>query len=216
MKAQTNTYQSALKRLDAVPEIFTGGDLTTLFGWTSAICSNYLAVWRKAKLVKSLGGRADVHMNLLRNRNANIEAALRRLYPRAIKVGVDILREAGWTTQIPRTIEVAVPHKSSIYRLHDVEVTTRTEKWYVTVAVGTERVAQSIDRLNPAWALADMLNRANDKRIRHRWLLAPDDIDLDAARQDVSMHQAIQALALNKSCLDEAEYTALYDSLLHE
>ena len=40
-------YTSAMNRLVATPEIFTGGDLTVLFGWTSAICSTYLAACAK-------------------------------------------------------------------------------------------------------------------------------------------------------------------------
>jgi hypothetical protein len=203
-------YTSSVDRLATLPDVFTGGDLTVLFGWKSAICSNYLAVWRKAKLIKSLGGRSDVHMNLLRNRQINPEAALRRALPRAIKVGVDILREAGWTTQIPNQIDVAVPPMSPLYNLVDFVITTRTEKWFQCVVPGTESVPQGIDRLHPAWALADMIARAEDRRVRHAWLLDPEDIDLQAVRHDKSITSALRAFRLNADCVDDDGYQRLY------
>lgn len=203
-------YISSVDRLTALPEIFTGSDLTVLFGWKSVICSNYLAVWRKAGLIKSLGGRADVHMNLLRNRQINPEVALRRVFPRAVKVGVDLLREAGWTTQIPNRIDVAIPRTSSLYHLVDFAITTRTEKWFQCTAPGTEKVSQGIDRLNPAWALADMIARAGDNRVRHAFLLDPEDIDLQAVRSDQSITPALRALGLNADCVDDNGYLRLY------
>lgn len=204
-------YTSALDRLAAIPVVFTGGDLTVLFGWTSAICSSYLAVWRKAGLIKSLGGRSDVHMNLLLNRDANPEAALRRAFPTAIKVGVDILREAGWTTQIPTLIEVAIPRSSSLYALADFAISTRTEKWFRRVAPGTERLSSGIDRLKPAWALADMIDRAYDRRVRGAMLLDPEDLDLECVRRDLATTPALQAFGLTKNGLDDAGYAQLYD-----
>lgn len=203
-------YTSSVERLATLPEIFTGGDLTVLFGWKSAVCSSYLAVWRKAKLIKSLGGRSDVHMNLLRNRQINPEAALRRAFPRAIKVGVDLLREAGWTTQIPSQIDVAIPRTSSLYKLIDFAITMRTEKWFQCTAPGTERVSQGIDRLHPAWALADMIARAEDRRVRHAWLLDPEDIDLQAVRSDKSITPALRAFGLNADSVDDNGYQRLY------
>jgi hypothetical protein len=203
-------YTSAVSRLAALPEVFTGGDLTVLMGWKSGICSSYLAQWRKAGLIKSLGGRSDVHMNLARNRQVNPELALRRVYPQAIKVGVDVLREAGWTTQIPSAIDVAVPAGSSLYDLPGFTLSTRTTKWFQLVALGTERVQQGIDRLQPAWALADMLARAQDARVRNSWLLDPEDLDLESVRRDKKMGLALQAFGLELGCVEDAGYERLY------
>lgn len=205
------TYTSSIARLRAVPEIFTGGDLTVLFGWKSGICSSYLAAWRKAGLIASLGGRADVHLNLLRNPQVSTAAALRRVFPRAIKVGVDILREEGWTTQIPSVIDIALPGGSAHYALTGFSLTTRTEKWFQLVAPGVNLVPQAIDALMPAWALADMIARAQDARVRDAWLLAPDDLDLDAARQDKKLPAALRAFSLDAQCVERAGYVALYD-----
>lgn len=206
-------YTSASKRLEGLPEIFTGSDLTMLCGWTSQIASTYLANWRKAGLVKSLGGRADIHMNLVRNRHANPEAALLRVYPLATKAGADILREAGWTTQIPTQPEVAVPASGPLYAVTGFTLTTRPDPWFGKVAGGVQHVQGGLTRLRPAWALMDMVARAQDGRVRNAWLLAPDDIDLDLARDDLTLPRALAAFGMDEQWLTDAGYAQLYDQL---
>ncbi len=205
------SYTSAIDRLASLPEVFTGGDLTVLFGWKSGIASTYLANWRRLGLVKSLGGRCDVHMNLVHNRQVNPELALRRAYPQATKLGLDVLREAGWTTQIPTRIEVAVPASSARVALDGFELAPRSAKWFARVAPGIERVRQGVDRLRPAWALADMATRAQDARVRNAWLLDPEDLDLGALRNDADTLQALAAFGLPARCADAAGYSELYD-----
>ncbi len=207
-------YTSASKRLEALPEIFSGSDLTLLSGWTSAIASTYLANWRKAGLVRSLGGRADMHLNLVRNRQANLEAALQRVFPLAIKTGADVLREAGWTTQILALPEVAVPASGPLYAVEGFALTRRADAWFGKVANGATRVEGSLARLQPAWALADMISRARDRRVRDAWLLAPDDLDLEQARDDPALPTALAAFRLSEQCLCDAAYALLYDETL--
>lgn len=209
-------YTSAIERLRAVPEVFTGSELTVLFGWKSAIASSYLANWRKAGLIRSLGGRSDVHMNLVRNPHANPEVALRRAFPQAILVGVDRLRAAGWTTQIPTLPEVAVSQTSTRYSMTGFALTARPDKWFQTVKPGVDKVAQGLDRLRPAWALADMISRAQDRRVRHAWLLDPDDLDLPSAppsatRSDLAA--ALQAFELAPDCLQGTGYASIYTKI---
>ena len=205
-------YTSAIERLNALPEVFTGSELTVLFGWKSAIASSYLAHWRRAGLIKSLGGRSDVHMNLLANRQVNPELALRRAFPRAVKVAVDVLRAAGWTTQIPARPEVAVPQSSSRYSITSFELTTRSDKWFSVVQPGIERGVHGIDRLKPAWALVDMIHRARDRRIKHAWLLDPEDLDLESVRNNKHLATALQAFDLPADCLLDNGYETLSDN----
>jgi hypothetical protein len=206
MTQPTQKYTSAIKRLAALPEVFTGGDLAVLFGWKSAICSTYLASWRKAGLVQSLGGRSDVHMNLLRNHQANPELALRRAYPQALKLGVDVLRDVGWTTQIPSAVDVVVESGSTLHQLPGFALSTRTLKWFQSVAPGFEQVAHGINRLHPAWALADMLARSVDARVRNAWLPDPEDLDLSAIHQCKQLVPALQALGLGLQSMAAAGY----------
>lgn len=205
------TYTSALSRLRALPEVFTGTDLNMLFGWPSGITSSYLANWRRAGLVKSLGGRSDVHMNLVANPQVNPEAALRRAYPLSVMVGVDILREAGWTTQIPARQEVAVPQDGPIYAVEGYELVPRREQWFRKVKPGVEPSPDAVDRLRPAWALADMIARAQDGRVRDAWLLDPEDLDIEAAQADKHMAKALAAFGLELECITPEGYAEIYD-----
>ena len=205
------TYTSATKRLASLPEIFTGSDLTLLCGWSSQIASNYLANWRKAGLVKSLGGRSDVHMNLVRDRGANEQAALRRVFPLATAVGADVLREAGWTTQIPSLPEVAVPRTGPLFAVTGFALTTRPDKWFAKVKPGLLHSEGGLMRLKPAWALVDMIARVLDRRVRQAWLLAPDDLDLGEARADVALPGALSAFGVDPHHLTDQGYAQLHD-----
>lgn len=207
------TYRSALSRMQDLPEIFTGTDLNMVFGWTSGVSSTYLANWKRAGLVRSLGGRSDVHMNLVVNPKVNPEAALRRAYPQSVKVGVDILREAGWTTQIPRLPEVAVPQSGPIYSVEGFDLVARSDNWFSQVGPGVEHVPGGLSRLRPAWALADMIARAQDGRVRNAWLLDPDDLDMDSAEHDRHMPKALAAFGLDPERITPEGYADLYDGL---
>lgn len=214
MSDRPNT--SAVQRLSALPEVFTGSDLTILFGWKSAVASTYLALWRKAGLVKSLGGRADVHMNLVQNRRVNPEQALRRAYPRAVKVGVDVLRQAGWTTQIPSAVDVAIPTASGLHAIEGFHLRHRSNKWFESVSTGTLKATLGIDQLQPPWALADMLARAQDRRVLDAWLPDPDDLDMDAVFADKGLAQAMAALGVSmKEAGDYEVIHAAWSSARH-
>ncbi len=205
-------YTSAVQRLLDLPEVFTGSDLTIRFHWTSTTASTYLAKWRRAGLVRSLGGRTDVHMNLVRNRELSPEVALRRAYPRAIKVGVDVLRQAGWTTQLPSFVDVAIPSSSATHVLDGFLLSRRPERWYALVIPGVDKVLSGIDQLRPAWALADMMARARDGRVVGAWLMDPEDLDLDSAFSDKEMKKALANWGLEVA--DAKAYEALFEDWL--
>ncbi len=213
MSEQAKIYTSAQVRLMGLPVIFTGSDLTVRFGWTSVAASQYLSQWRKRQLVQSLGGLSDVHFNLLRCSQPSLDAGLRRAIPRAIKGGVDVLREAGWTTQILRHLEAIVPVDGPLYSLNDIKLQTRTTRRFSMTEPGTIPVSaeEGLSRLHPAWALADMIHRARDGRVNDAWLLDPDDIDLDAARSDKRMGKALEAFKLSPDLISDDGYARLYD-----
>lgn len=208
----TRTYTSALDRLLELPEIFTGRNLTMKFQWSATTASTYLSNWRRAGLVRSLGGHSDIHLNLARNRNADLEVALRHAYTEAVRTGADVLREAGWTTQILSRPEIAISRASTMYSLPDFELTARSLKWFMRAGPGIEDHAPSLRRLRPAWALADMLARAQDRRTRGAWLLAPDDLDVEAAHLDPESAIALESFGVRASVLDsEASYCEFHD-----
>lgn len=210
-------YISATERLLQLPDVFTGSDIAVLFGWKSTICSSYLLNWKKAGLIKSLGGRSDVHMNLVKNRQVNPELALKRAFPHAVKLGCDVLRETGWTTQIPSSIEIAVPVTNTLYDIKGFSLSTRTDKWFQRV-YGTEqgfnsgvsRSQDGVDRLNPAWALDEMISRVLDRRVKNAWLLDPEDIVLESVRSDKSCDKPLLAFDMDPDNLSDEGYENIY------
>lgn len=205
-------YTSAIDRLRSLPPVFTGSDLTVRFAWNSRMASSYLTQWRKAGLVRSLGGHSDVHMNLVTQPQADPERALRMAFPRAVLVGSDILRQAGWTTQIHSMPEAAIPEPGPRFALNDFDLQPRSAAWFDLVAPGTLKTAMGAARLSPAWALADMIARASDRRRTRAWLLAPDDIDLAEARNDSELPAALRAFGLDPNAAQEERYAAVFDA----
>lgn len=205
-------YTSAFERLRGLPPTFSGRTLTAKFQWTSITASNYLAAWRRAGLIRSLGGHSDLHLNLVADQSPKLEQALRQLYPRAVKIGADVLREAGWTTQIIRKPEVAVKPEDGLYKLNDFTLVPRSAQWFERVQPGTtDPSPEALRRLRPAWALADMIWRYLDRRCKDGWLLAPDDIDLDAALDDEEAPAACAAFNLPSDVFSQQAYEHVFD-----
>lgn len=207
------TYTSAIDRLLGLPAVFTGRDLTLKFQWSAATASAYLAQWRRADHVRSLGGHSDVFMNLVVQRNPDLESALRRAFPEAVKVGADVLRQAGWTTQIMQRPEVAVLSSGPKYKLLDFTLSPRAPGWFARIKPGLEAPAQGVKRLRPAWALADMIERCMDRRVKQAWLLAPDDLDLDAARADSETDAALAAFNLAPDGFADEAYAEMFERI---
>lgn len=207
-------YTSAFARLNDLPEVFTGRDLALKFTWGQQMVSTYLSNWRKAELIRSLGGHSDVHLNLVASKQPNVDLAVQRVWPQAVRVGADVLREAGWTTQILSQPEIAVPADAPVFSLESFVVTTRTASWFAKVRKSCEQVHGGIPRLPAVWALADMIDRAMDGRIKSSWLLAPDDLDIEAAAKTPGLSQALGAFNLPQDLLTFDGYERLYDEFL--
>jgi hypothetical protein len=198
---------SAIERLQQLPPLFRGPDLTVRFQWTSKTASQYLYLWKRRELVQPLGGHSDVFANRLVEPNPNWEAAVMLAMPTATIVGIECLRRAGWITQVPSRPEVAVDATQPVYATDMFEVVSRRPSWFTAIAGATESRAADADRsapvLRPAWALADMLQRADWGACG----LQPDDIDWgvvgEADRSD--LRQACDAFDLSQSKFDLPE-----------
>lgn len=170
------TQISAIERLQILPAVFRGADLTLRFQWTSKTASQYLLLWKKRGLVAALGGHSDVFCNLLVNQHADWEKALLMAMPSALVVGVEALRRQGWTTQVPAHTTVAVNAAQYVYKTSHFEVLPRPRKWFATVKPGLNgHEAGALNWLSPAWALADLLRQADWGEFG----LWPDDIEWD-------------------------------------
>lgn len=125
--------------------------------------------------------------NLLINRHADWEKALLLSMPSAVVIGIEALRQAGWTTQIPQVPTVAVNAKQSVFSTDHFEIKARDPKWFEVTRAGiTDASKEGLPVLAPAWALADML-REQDWGACGLW---PDDIEWS----EMSAHDEMQWL----------------------
>jgi hypothetical protein len=200
---------SAHERLASLPAVFRGAELTVRFQWTSKTASHYLYLWKRRNLVAALGGHSDVFANLVVCREPDWEGALRLAMPSAVLVGVEILRRAGWTTQIPYLAEAAVSSAEPTYRIEHFDVKPRPPGWFKMLGPGMRRPnPRGVAMLSPSWALAEMIRTEG-------WGvcgLAPDDIywdvvtDQDRADWELACSTlGLGSLAMNPD--DEAEYS---------
>ncbi len=165
---------SAIERLQGLPPLFRGADLTVRFQWTSKTASQYLYLWKKRKLVEELGGHSYVFANLLVGRQPDWHRALLLAMPSALLIGIDALRYAGWTTQIPHRPVIAVNSRQPVFSSNRFEIVQRDPKWFASVADGVMRDnMDGLPRLAPAWALAELLSRGDWGECG----LFPDDIE---------------------------------------
>ena len=188
------SHTAAITRLQSLPAIFRGADLTVRFGWASKTASHYLYLWKRRKLVEGFGGHSDVFANLLMTHapaaQPDWEAALRAAMPSAVVTGVEALRRAGWTTQVPARPSVAVNTAQPVYKTPHFDVSPRPAAWFTRIRAGCVKEAGTLPLLKPAWALADLLHGANwgDHGV---W---PDDIDWSVPTpQDGEEWQAARA-----------------------
>lgn len=199
---------SAYERLGTLPPVFRGTDLTVRFQWSSKTASHYLYLWKRRNLVAGLGGHSDVFANLVVSREPDWEAALRLAMPSAVLVGVEVLRRAGWTTQIPYRPEVAASSAESIYQVEYFDVKPRPPGWFKLLAPGVVRPnPRGPATLSPSWALAEMIRSEGWGACG----LAPDDVYWDeVTEQDrVEWNAACQALGLGEQAMnpdEEVEY----------
>lgn len=193
-------YTSAVDRLKTLPPLFRGADLTIRHAMSTKAASQYLNRWSKRGLVQGLGGHSDVWANMLATQHPDWEAAVLMVMPSAVVVGIEPLRRAGWTTQIPARPQVAVDSTQRRASTDPFEISVRRPRWFTTSAAGIERQQPgTLPSLSPAWALADMLRQ-------EAWGdfgLQQDDIEWDVIthEDEVQWSAACQAYALEMPAL---------------
>ncbi|WP_010105491.1 hypothetical protein [Verminephrobacter aporrectodeae] len=174
MRQQT----SAIVRLQSLPPVFRGSDLTVRFQWTSKAASQYIYLWKRRGLVRGLGGHSDVYANLLTNPTPDWGKAVMAAMPSAVTIGIEALRQAGWTTQVPHRPTVVVNAKQGVFSVEPFEIVARGPKWFQSAGNGIQgERAVGLPTLRPAWALADMLRTEGWGQCG----LWPDDIEWDQA-----------------------------------
>jgi len=204
MRQQT----SAIARLQSLPPLFRGSDLTIRFQWTSKTASQYLYLWKQRGLVQGLGGHSDVYANLLTNPAPDWGKATMIAMPTAVTIGIEALRQAGWTTQVPRRPVVAVNARQGVFSIEPFEIAPCEPKWFESVGAGVagDRAA-GLPALRPAWALAHMLRTEGWGQCG----LWPDDIEWDQIgdRDEADWQAACAAFGLPGSSLQSQKNAAM-------
>lgn len=171
--------RSALSRLRALPDVFSAADVARVTGLNDQSVRVSLARWGGRGLVQRAGLRSGIYYNLLRHETPNGEMrrqALLSVYPSAVLIGVSVLHAAGWITQIPQSLHVAVRSRRSYIQLAGFEIRGRSPSWFRAVDVRalsqTRDATYGLRSLTPADALADLYGDSK------AWHPDPDDLDL--------------------------------------
>lgn len=183
---------SGLARLRDLPEAFTFAGfckLTRLSNDAAAVC---LARWKAKGIIEPAGERAQLYFNKLKcNDVGELRiAALLFEYPSAILCGESVLHAAGWITQIPARLSVAVLSRPSYVSLHGFDLHGRPISWFKKVHSAVRTTADEriygLPALPAALALADLYG---DPKGWH-----PDVDDLDIAQEEIASIEAAAAL----------------------
>jgi hypothetical protein len=190
---------SALTRLRELPEAFTFAGFCKLNRFSNNAASVCLRRWKEKGLIEPAGQRAKIYFNRLRS--PQVDSALRVAavlfeYPSAILCGESVLHAAGWITQIPAQLSVAVLSRPSYVSLHGFDVRGRPLSWFRKIHPlmdsSVERRVYGLRALPPAVALADLY--ADPKG----WHPDPDDLDIPDHDHD-SVLSAFELLGLDRN-----------------
>jgi hypothetical protein len=170
---------NALSRLRELPEAFTFAGFCKLSRFSNNAASVCLQRWKEKGLIEPAGERARIYFNKLRSPQVDSAmrvAALLFEYPSAILCGESVLHAAGWITQIPAQLSVAVLSRPSYVSLHGFDIRGRPLSWFRKIhpllEPSAEKRVYGLRALPPALALADLYAHSDG------WHPDPDDLDI--------------------------------------
>lgn len=154
---------SALARLRDLPEAFTFAGFCKLTRFSNKAAAVCLARWKEKGFVEAAGGRARLYFNKLKCNEVDGSlriAALRFEYPSAMLCGESVLHEAGWITQIPARLSVAVISRPSYIALDGFDIHGRPLSWFrkihPVVDPSPDKRIYGLRALPAPFALADL------------------------------------------------------------
>jgi hypothetical protein len=181
----------SISRLRLLPEIFTFVTFcrfTRLSDNAAAVC---LHRWKSKGLIEVAGERAGIYFNKLKC--AQIDGSHRRdalllEYPSAALCGESVLHAAGWITQIPARLSVAVISRPSYISLHGFDIHGRTLYWFnkvhPAIDPAPEKRVYGLRALPPPLALVDLYGD------RRGWHPDIDDLDIPAEEEGAVLSAA--------------------------
>lgn len=201
---------NAYDRLMGLPAVFALSAFVRMTGLNRLSAKVMLSRWIDRGLIEPAGPRAGVYFNRLRDpegKQASVVQALLMKYPSATLTGASVLHAHGWTTQIPRSLHVAVESRRSYTQIEGITLHPRPRRWFRQMHLagalmpahgsqashadhgdGAEAAGPSqpqattygLRSLRPAWALADSFASWADRSWR------PDEDDLDLPAEDAA------------------------------
>ncbi len=182
--------------LTKLPEVFDLRDLQIATDIERKHASQMCWRWTKKGYIKAFA--EGVFFNLIADRKAEsnfIAAAINKVVPSfKIVIGVNALNAGGWTTQMPRIIELAIAvdrnHKS-FRQMEGVTIAPRSVEWFrkMLPVCKSRGVADQLI-LPPAYALVDSfmdkVSPRTPKGMKAIWHPAADDISIDDPEQAIN------------------------------
>jgi hypothetical protein len=188
--ASGSARRSAFGTLSAMPPAFTVSEFAISAGMRREMAHTYISRWTEAGLLRRFG--PGVHFNLAAHPEApatHLGLALAKLLGRPfVMTGAAALYHAGWTGQVQRRVEIAVPvirGKTSLPVLEgDVTLTPRSIRHFRILEAEVLEASSGwadVPVLAPEAALADaLLMEGRAVSARHPTTLPPpDEIDED-------------------------------------
>ncbi len=178
--------QSAIKKLQMLPDCFTDKVFMRLSGLPGPSAKVALSRMRHANLIKSAGDRTGIYFNLLKNANSaseNATKALLTVYPSAVLCGETVLHNAGWITQIPPAVTVAVLARRSYQKVDGFSIKGMPLNWFKSIAGGilnqeeAEFSTHGLKSLRPEMALLELFKSGDT--------IDEDDLDIPEDKTDI-------------------------------
>jgi hypothetical protein len=174
---------SAIARLRELPEAFTFSGFCKITQLSNNAAAVWLARWKEKGLIEPAGDRARLYFNKLKCNEIDGSlrvAALLFEYPSAVLCAESVLHAAGWITQIPARLSVAVIARPSYVTLQGFDIHGRSLSWFkkvhTSISPAPEKKVYGLRALSPALALADLYK---DPKGWH-----PDIDDLDIPEEN--------------------------------
>jgi hypothetical protein len=195
---------SALTRLRELPEAFTFAGFCKFNRFSNNVAAVCLGRWKQKGLIEPAGERAKIYFNKLRSPeidNALRIAALLFEYPSAILCGESVLHAAGWITQIPAQLSVAVLSRPSYVSLHGFDIRGRPLSWFRKIHPQMDPSAEN--RVYGLRALPSPLALADLYADPDGWHPDPDDLDIPDQHHQ-SMLSAFELLGVEHQVVQTA------------
>lgn len=192
-KTDRKRRRSSFSVLRELPAVFTLYDVEVKLGLPAEYVSQYCARWNRDRMVSRFAN--GVYFNLV----ADPQAKSRRLKEAVdlvvrrpvVLIGASGLHAHGWTTQIPRVTEIAIPVTRNVRnykRMAGVIGEGRSIEWFNAVMPLCEPGTDGFLLPPPEYVLADMISeraRYGEKKTDERggkkphiWHGDPDDVDI--------------------------------------